>query len=123
MPDDIGESYERLFKALGQLLTEAQRVGDNGVREWASLAMLDAIDFAEALGMMWDVEAERRREEVRAEFGDLDRARKGFTACPRGPRNLAGGSASAPRNTRPFAPPAPPHLAGVVIKPPRSCRK
>ena len=53
MPDDIGETYDRLFKALEQLLREAQRVGDNGVREWASLAMLDAIDFAEAMGMMW----------------------------------------------------------------------
>ncbi len=72
MPDDIGETYDRLFKALEQLLREAQRAGDDGVREWASLAMLDAIDFAEALGMMWDDEAERRRTDVRAAFEDLD---------------------------------------------------
>ncbi len=73
MPDDIGETYDRLFKALEQLLREAQRAGDDGVREWASLAMLDAIDFAEALGMMWDDEAERRRAAVREAFEDLDR--------------------------------------------------
>ncbi len=60
------------FKALEQLLREAQRSGDDGVREWASLAMLDAIDFAEALGMMWDDEAERRRAAVREAFEDLD---------------------------------------------------
>ncbi len=72
MPDDIGETYDRLFKAL-ELLREAQRVDDGGVREWASLAVLDAIDFAEALGMMWDDEAERRRAAVREAFEDLDR--------------------------------------------------
>ncbi len=71
VPDDIGETYDRLFKALEQLLQEAQRAGDDG--EWASLAMLDAIDFAEALGMMWDDEAERRRAAVREAFEDLDR--------------------------------------------------
>jgi hypothetical protein len=48
-------------------------VGDAGVREWASLAMLDAIDFAEELGMMRDDEAERRRAAVREAFGDADR--------------------------------------------------
>jgi hypothetical protein len=53
------ESYDRLLLALEQLLEEARRVGDAGVRE-ASLAILDAIDFAEELGMTFD-EAERRR--------------------------------------------------------------
>ena len=66
------ESYDRLLLALDQLLQEAQRVGDAGVREWASLAMLDAIDFAEELGMMWNDEAERRRAAVSEGFGDLD---------------------------------------------------
>ena len=35
--------------------------------------MLDAIDFAEELGMMWDDEAERRRAAVREAFEELDR--------------------------------------------------
>jgi hypothetical protein len=66
------ESYDRLLLALEQLVQEARRVGDPGVREWAALAMLDAIDFAEELGMMWDDEAERRRASVREGFGDVD---------------------------------------------------
>jgi hypothetical protein len=73
VPDRLTESYDRLLLALEQLLQEAQRMGDAGVREWASLAMLDAIDFAEELGMMWDDEAERRRAAVREAFGDVDR--------------------------------------------------
>jgi hypothetical protein len=56
VPDRLTESYERLLLALEQLLREAQRVGDAGVREWASLAMLGAIDFAEELGMMGRVQ-------------------------------------------------------------------
>jgi hypothetical protein len=44
-----------------------------GDRERASLAMLDAIDFAEELGMIWDDVAERRRAVVREAFGDVDR--------------------------------------------------
>jgi len=43
-----------------------------GVRESASLAMLDPIDFAEELGMMQDDEAERHRAAVRDAFGDVD---------------------------------------------------
>ena len=53
MPDRLTESHDRLLLALEQMLMEAQRVGDAGAREWASLAMLDAIDFAEESGMMW----------------------------------------------------------------------
>jgi hypothetical protein len=67
------ESYDRLLLAQEQLLVESRRVIHPGVREWASLAMLDAIDFAEELGMMWDDEAERRRAAVRDAFGDVDR--------------------------------------------------
>jgi hypothetical protein len=35
--------------------------------------MLDAIEFAEELGMMWNGEAERRGAVVREGFGDVDR--------------------------------------------------
>jgi hypothetical protein len=73
VPDRLQESYNRLLLALEQVLEEARRMGDAGVQEWASLAMLDAIDFAEELGMMWDDEAERRRAAVRQAFGDVDR--------------------------------------------------
>jgi hypothetical protein len=75
VPGSPLESHDRLLLALEQLLREAQRVGDAGVREWASLAMLDAIDFAEELGMMWNDEAERRRVVVREAFGDVDSGR------------------------------------------------
>ncbi len=71
VPDRLMESYDRLLLALEQLLQEAQRAGDPGVREWASRAMLDAIEFAEERGMMWDDEAGRRRVAVREAFGDL----------------------------------------------------
>ena len=47
-------------------------MGDAGVREWASLAMLDAIDFARELGMMSSSEAEGWRAAVREGFGDVD---------------------------------------------------
>jgi hypothetical protein len=69
VPDRLVESYDRLFLALEHRLAEAQRVNDVGVREWASLAMLDAIDLAEELGVMWDDEAARCAREA---FGDLD---------------------------------------------------
>jgi hypothetical protein len=73
VPDGLTESYDRLLLALEQLLEEAQRVGDAGVQEWASLAMLDAIDLGEEVGVMWDDEAERRRAAVREGFEDVDR--------------------------------------------------
>jgi hypothetical protein len=57
VPDHLTESYDRLLLALEQLLEEAQRVGDPGVREPASVAMLDAIDFAEQSGLMRAYEA------------------------------------------------------------------
>ena len=72
-PDRVTDSYDCPLRALEQLLREAQRVGDAGVRGWASLAMLDAIDFAEEVGMVWDDEAERRRAAVREAFGDVNR--------------------------------------------------
>ena len=49
VPDRLTESYDRLLLALERLVVEVQWAGDAGVREWASLAMLEAIDFAEEL--------------------------------------------------------------------------
>ena len=72
MPDSPLETYNRLLQALDQLLEEVRRVADPGVNEWASLAMLDAIDLGEEQGMLWDEEAERRRAAVRVAFGDVD---------------------------------------------------
>ena len=71
MPDSPLETYDRLLLSLDQLLEEAQRVADASVEEWATLAALDAIDLGEDLGMLWDVEAERRRGAVRTAFGDV----------------------------------------------------
>ena len=83
MPNRLTESYDRLLLALEHLLGEALWVGDAGVREWASLAMLDVIDFAEQLRMMWDDEAARRRAAVREAFGDVDH-RESEAAAPSG---------------------------------------
>jgi len=44
------------------------------VREWAGLAALDAIELGELLGTLDDVEAARRREEIRAALDDLERS-------------------------------------------------
>ncbi|HEY7201896.1 MAG TPA: hypothetical protein VIC57_16870 [Candidatus Dormibacteraeota bacterium] len=73
MPDSPLETYNRLLKALDQLVEEAQRVADAGVREWTALATLDAIDLGEEQGMLWVDEAEGRRAAVRAALGDVDR--------------------------------------------------
>jgi hypothetical protein len=47
---------------------------DPEVREWTALAALDAIDLGELLGMLHDVEAVRRRGEIRAAIDDLERS-------------------------------------------------
>jgi hypothetical protein len=73
VPDRLQESYARVLLALQQLLEEAQRMGDAGVRQWATLAVLDVIAVVEELGLMWDDEAERRGAAVREAFGDVDR--------------------------------------------------
>jgi hypothetical protein len=46
---------------LDHVLEPAQRAGDDEPLEWAGLAALDAADVGEQLGMLFDVEAERRR--------------------------------------------------------------
>jgi hypothetical protein len=85
VPDRPLESYDRLLVALKQLLEEAQRVGDVGVREWASLAMLDAIDLAEELGIMRGGEATRRRRRsigVGGPQADAGMKASGWTSAP-----------------------------------------
>jgi hypothetical protein len=77
VPDRPQESYDRLILALDHLQHEARRADGAGRRERASLAMLDAIDFAEELGMMWNDQAERRRAVVKEAFGDVDRQKPG----------------------------------------------
>jgi hypothetical protein len=72
VPDRPLETYDRMLQAMERLLEEVQRLPDAGVREWAALATLDAIDLGEELGMLWDEEAERRRAVVREGFGDVD---------------------------------------------------
>ncbi len=39
----------------------SQRAGNDELLEWTGLAALDATDVSEQLGMLFDVEAERRR--------------------------------------------------------------
>lgn len=43
------------------------------VMEWSGLAALDATDMGEQLGMLFDVDAERRRDAIRAALKRLDR--------------------------------------------------
>jgi hypothetical protein len=77
VPDRPLESYDRLLLALDQLQHEARRADGAGRRERASLAMLDAIDFAEVLGMLWGDGAGRWRAVVKEAFGDVDRQKPG----------------------------------------------
>jgi hypothetical protein len=55
------------------VLKLAQRAGDDELLEWTGLAALDATDVGEQLGMLFDVEAVRRRAVIRAAIGRLDR--------------------------------------------------
>jgi hypothetical protein len=66
------ETYNRLLETLEVIGIEAERSRDVGIREWAALAGMDAVDFAEELGMLHDDEAERRRQVIRARVEDLD---------------------------------------------------
>ena len=43
-----------------RVLELAQRAGNDELLEWTGLAALDATDVGEQLGMLFDVEAERR---------------------------------------------------------------
>jgi hypothetical protein len=73
VPESPLETYDRLLQTLERLLDEVHGSANSGVREWAALATLDAIDLGEELGMLWDEEAERRRTAVREAFGEVDR--------------------------------------------------
>jgi hypothetical protein len=74
-PETPLETYDRLLRALDHLVELAQRTGDDdAVREWAGLAMLDAIDLGDQLGMLDLAEADRRREAIRAAIDDLERS-------------------------------------------------
>jgi hypothetical protein len=73
-PERPLETYDRLLRALDHLVELAQRTGDGAVREWAGLAMLDAIDLGDQLGMLDLAEADRRREAIRAAIDDLERS-------------------------------------------------
>jgi hypothetical protein len=66
------ERYDRLLATLEVIAVEAQRLGDDAIREWTALASMDAVDFAEEVGMLHDDEAERRRQVIRARVRDLD---------------------------------------------------
>ncbi len=54
-----------------RVLDLAHRADDDELLEWAGLAALDATDLGEQLGMLFDVEAERRRAVIRAAIGRL----------------------------------------------------
>ncbi len=64
------ETYDRLLATLDVIALEAERVGDDGMREWAALAGLDAVDFADEQGMLRDDDAER--QVIRARVEDLN---------------------------------------------------
>jgi hypothetical protein len=72
VPDHPGETYAKLLVVLDQLAREAERVGDEAVREWTALAQLDAIDLGVQLGLLVDQEAEQRRTAAGAAFHDPD---------------------------------------------------
>jgi hypothetical protein len=65
--------WDRLMRALQRLAEETERTGDDALREWAALALLDAIDLGDQLGWLDLAEAERLRETIRAATEDLDR--------------------------------------------------
>jgi len=66
------ETYGKLLVVLNQLAGEAARLGDDAVCEWTELALLDAIELGEQLGLLSDVEAAERREEARPALGTGD---------------------------------------------------
>jgi hypothetical protein len=68
-----GQIFERLLAALDRVLELAQRARDDELLEWSGLAGLDATDLGEQLGMLFDVDAERRRTGIRAAIERLDR--------------------------------------------------
>jgi hypothetical protein len=71
-PQNLLQTFERLLAALDRVLELAQRAGDNELLEWSGLAGLDATDLGEQLGLLFDVDAERRRHVIRAAIERLD---------------------------------------------------
>ena len=59
--------------ALDRILELAHRAGDDELLEWIGLAAPDATGVGEQLGMLFDVEAERRRAVMQAAIEHLDR--------------------------------------------------
>jgi hypothetical protein len=72
-PRDAAGDLGPAQRALQRLAEETERAGDDALREWAALALLDAIDLGDQLGWLDLAEAERLRETIRAATEDLDR--------------------------------------------------
>lgn len=72
-PPNVIETFDRLLNTAAHAIEQARRGGAcaDEVREAAGLTALDVIDLGELLGLLHDVEAERRREEIRAAIDDL----------------------------------------------------
>jgi hypothetical protein len=62
----------------------AQRAGDDELLEWAGLPAFDATDVGEQPGMLFDLEAERRRAVSGGAVDHLTPARAGSAVGPRG---------------------------------------
>jgi hypothetical protein len=71
-PQNLLQTFERLMAALDRVLELSQRAGDDELLEWSGLAGLDATELGEQLGMLFDVEAERRRQVIRAAIERVD---------------------------------------------------
>jgi hypothetical protein len=72
-PQNLLHTFERLLAALDRVLELTQRAGDDELLlEWSGLAGLDATDLGDQLGMLFDVDAERRRQVIRAAIERLD---------------------------------------------------
>ncbi len=69
------ETFDRLLATRELIAMDAAREGAEGIQEWTALAALDAVALGEQLGMLHDVEAERRRAVIQARLDDLGRSR------------------------------------------------
>jgi hypothetical protein len=101
-PQNLLQIFERLLAALDHVLELAQSAGDDELLEWIGLTALDAADVGEQLGMLFGLEAERRRAVIRPP------ARRGDRPAP-GPR--------APGYAKPTSSP-PPRAPSSTERPP-----